>query len=317
VTPPSTTLDLYRGDLVARVSPLASLHPGELKRRAAEAARDKAAAVLWNLAEAHLATHGRSGARVSPRTLLMYREAVRSFVAYATDNAVDLLRPGKNVGALYLRHLEAQGYAPATVRVKLAGARALYQALRWADATDADPFVDAKAARDLTPAWDKRQPYTEDEAARLLAAADGRMRALLLLCGHAGLRIAEALALDWGDVDLSARALVVRRGKGGKSRRVSLSRSLTAALGALEGRDGPVIGNSSEAARKRLATLCRRAGVENKGYHALRHYAGTRLVREGHSLDEAARHLGHASIETTRVYAKWSDHRLHDALGNW
>ena len=59
----------------------------------------------------------------------MYREAVRSFIAYATENAVDLLRPGKNVGALYLRHLEAQGYAPATVRVKLAGARALYQAL--------------------------------------------------------------------------------------------------------------------------------------------------------------------------------------------
>ncbi|MFC4485854.1 tyrosine-type recombinase/integrase, partial [Cupriavidus campinensis] len=102
-----------------------------------------------------------------------------------------------------------------------------------------------------------------------------------------------------------------------KTRRVALSRSLVDALGALEGREGLVIGNTAQAARKRLATLCRRASVDNKGFHALRHYAGTRLVREGRSLDDAARHLGHASIETTRVYAKWADEGLRDTLGEW
>jgi integrase/recombinase XerC len=57
--------------------------------------------------------------------------------------------------------------------------------------------------------------------------------------------------------------------------------------------------------------------VPNRGFHSLRHYAGTRLVREGHSLDDTAHHLGHASIETTRVYAKWSDDGLRKSLGNW
>ncbi|EYB67006.1 hypothetical protein DEIPH_ctg054orf0009 [Deinococcus phoenicis] len=315
--PPGTALDLYRGDLVSRASHLATLHPEELRRRAVEAARNKDPAALWALTEAHLTTHGSSGARVSPHTLRVYAEAVRSFLAHATANAVDLLRPGTSVGALYLRHLEAEGKSPATVRVKLAGARALYKALRWAGATKVDAFTDARAGRDPTPAYDKRQPYTDEEAGQLLVAADARMRALLLLCGHAGLRIAEALALEWADVDLSARVLTVRNGKGGKTRRVRVSRSLTEALMALEAWEGAVIGGGVDAARERLRRLCRRAGVDAKGFHALRHYAGTRLMREGRTLEDTARHLGHASIETTRIYAKWVDSGLKDTLDSW
>ncbi len=57
---------------------------------------------------------------------------------------------------------------------------------------------------------------------------------------------------------------------------------------------------------------------EPKGVHALRHYCGTRLVREGGDLEMAARHLGHASIETTRIYAaKWSDEGLKRTVGEW
>lgn len=319
MTTPGTALELHRGDLVARAAHLAGLHPEELRRRAAVAARDKDAATLWALTEAYLTTHGAAGARVSPHTLRTYGQAVRSFVTYATDHAVNVLSPGANVGSLYLRQLEADGRCAATVRVRLAAGRALYRALRWTGATTADAFADTKAARDLTAAWDKRQPYTEEEAARLLDHADARMTALLLLCGYTGLRIGEALRLDWADVDLSARALTVQHGKGGKTRRVNLSGSLVAALEALAGREGPVIGGGADAdaARERLHWLCKRAGVVNKGFHALRHYAGTRLVREGHSLDANARHLGHASIETTRIHAKWADDGLREALDEW
>lgn len=317
MTPPGTALELHRGDLVARAAHLAGLHPEELRRRAAVAARDKDPDALWALTEAYLTTHGAAGARVSRHTLRTYGQAVRSFVAYATDHAVNVLNPGANVGSLYLRQLEADGRCAATVRVRLAAGRALYRALRWTGATTADAFADARAARDPTAAWDKRQPYTEEETQRLLKRADARMRVLLLLCGHTGLRITEALTLEWADVDLSARALTVQHGKGGKARQVNLSRSLVAALEVLPGREGPVIGGGADAARERLYWLCRRAGVTNKGFHALRHYAGTRLVHEGHSLDAAARHLGHASIETTRIYAKWADDGLREALDKW
>ncbi len=73
---------------------------------------------------------------------------------------------------------------------------------------------------------------------------------------------------------------------------------------------------------KRLAAAARlpdaeEAGIPYRGIHALRHTCGTRLVRETGNLEMAARHLGHSSIETTRVYAKWSDEGLNSTVGGW
>lgn len=48
--------------------------------------------------------------------------------------------------------------------------------------------------------------------------------------GIAGLRASEITSLKWGDLDLDGGALVVRNGKGGKTRRVPLSASLIADL---------------------------------------------------------------------------------------
>ncbi len=70
-------------------------------------------------------------------------------------------------------------------------------------------------------------------------------------------------------------------------------------------------------ARARLQQVCMRANVPYKGVHALRHYAGTRLMQQTNSLEDVARHLGHSSIETARVYAKWSDEKLRDVLNDW
>jgi len=67
----------------------------------------------------------------------------------------------------------------------------------------------------------------------------------------------------------------------------------------------------------RLKRVCVNAGVTPKGIHSLRHAAGTRVVHETGSLEEAARHLGHASIETTRVYATWSNTKLKATVGEW
>ncbi|OLV19222.1 integrase/recombinase XerD [Deinococcus marmoris] len=240
------------------------------------------------------------------------------FVKHAEHSGVSLIRPERDAGPLYARTLEAQGLAPSSVRVYLAAARALFKALRWAEVTAIDPFSDTTAAKDKTAAWDKRQPYSEEEVQVLLETSSLRDRTLILLCAHGGLRIMEALALTWAD--LQADALIVRHGKGGKGRRVTCSNTLLTALEdwcEVDGTpDGLIIGASQTAARERLRALCKRADVPYRGWHAFRHYAGTRLAART-SLENAARHLGHASIETTRVYAKWADRSLKDELARW
>jgi integrase/recombinase XerC len=204
--------------------------------------------------------------------------------------------------------------------VRLAAAKALYRALRWAGATNAAPFADAKAMKETTAPWDKRQPYSELEMTKLLTVAEGVDTLMLLLGAHGGLRVSEMTSLRWRDVDLAGRELTVRTGKGRKTRRITLSTSLAQALVmAYNPESERVLPFRTQArAFQRLHRLCRKAGVGNKGIHALRHYAGTRITKEHHGdLEPAARHLGHSSLETTRVYAKWSDEAIKRSVGEW
>lgn len=312
----SLTLAVYEGDSLSGARRWSELEAGERRRRAVVAAQGYEASELWSLAEAHTFLYGGAGAGMSPRTARAYREGIARFLTHAQIRAVNLLRPGRDAGAVYVRSLETEGLKPSSVRVHLASVRALFRALRWAGVTEADPFTDAKPAKDKVAVWDKRSPYSEDEVQALLQHAPLRDQVLILLCAHGGLRISEALSLRWDEVD--GQALLVSQGKGGKSRRVMLSGTLAAALADFGqvGATGLVIGGTQEAARKRLAGIARLAGVKSKGFHAFRHYAGTRIAASL-GLEDAARHLGHSSIETTRVYAKWADTALGNALKNW
>jgi integrase len=325
MTRPPTGLTIHRGASLDRADAWAAMTDDERHVRATRAASERDAESLWDLTAVWLVLRGRAGARLSPHTRAAYRQGLTALLL--AWRAVDLLHPARDAGALWLRHMESMGLSPSTIRTRRAAARAFYAALRWAGAVELDPFADTHPATDPTPAWEKRQPYTAAEVEALLAAAAPADRALILLAAHGGLRVSECLALRWEDVALVSGTLVVRAGKGGKQRHVSLSRTAVAALGSL--RDAPARGGadrarehvipyrSDERARERLAVLCATVGVEYKGMHAFRHYCGTRLVGEGGDLEMAARHLGHASIETTRIYVKWNDQGLKKAVGEW
>lgn len=318
----SFEITLYRGDLQRRTHEWTALLPDERKRRAVIAVRDLDVLALWSLTEAHTFLFGQAGAGFSPLTARSYRKGVRRFAEYASRSAVSLLRPEPEAGALYIRSMEAEGLKPGTVRIYLASARALYRALRWSGATQADPFVDTRAARDPTAPWDKRQPYTDEEVQALLGVAPPRDQVLILLCSHAGLRIQEALTLQWGDLEGST--LLIRQGKGGKRRHVTCSGRLREALAALQTTkwdgilpDTLVVGGTRVAAADRLRILARKAGVTYRAFHSFRHYAGTKLYRQTGRLEDVARHLGHSNIETTRVYAKWADDTVKTAVEGW
>jgi len=306
-----------------RAAGWAGLADGERRRRAATAAQAHDVAALLDLADCHLTLYGKSGARASAHTRRAYAGGVRALLdAWREEN---LLHPGRNAGVLWMRGLETAGASASTARVRLAAARTLYRALRWAGATDAEPFGDARPAPDKTAAWDKRQPYPDSDIAKLLGAADPLERAIVLLGAHGGLRVSEMCDLRWADI--AGDTITVRNGKGGKRRVVQVSGSLREAMVTLCPPTGNTIptertnavlgGLDADQVRYRLERLCVKCGVQYLGLHALRHSCGTRIVREGGDLDRAARHLGHSSIETTRVYAKWSSDALERQLGGW
>lgn len=299
----------HAGDALAAAASWAELPEGELKRRAATAATNRDADQLVELTLAYLRIHGTG---CSASTADNYARAVRILVADWPH--VNLLRATPNAGALWIRRLEASGLGPATVAGRLAGARALYRALRWSEATTVDPFRDVRPPRDSRAKWERRFPYPDGDLDKLLAVATGSDRLLLLLGAHAGLRVSEILALTIADCDLTRQTLVVQRGKGGKRRTVPLSATLVAEL---SGRADPLFPYRTRAqACNRMKALCVAAGVEYKAIHSLRHAAGTWIVAHGGSLEDARELLGHSSVATTEIYAHHASDRMQRLIGD-
>ncbi len=333
-------------DTLGRADQLHRWSEEALRRYAVRAANERDAGNLWALTEAHLTLHGQAGVTTSRHTHRAYRRGVVELVTLWHD--VNLLRPTRDAGVLYVQRLRAGDrgaivdeaptgrrgrrpkrgpLAPATVELRLAAARALYGALRWAGATEADPFRDVSVGRHTTRDEDvmARKVYTEFELIELLdRARDDDDRLLLLLGAHAGLRVSEMLALRWDEVDLGQRRLLVRAGKGGKDALVSLTPKLTETLRAAErlalaGDRRPTVLalRSQYGVYRRLRRLCERAEVRFRGVHGLRHSAGTRLYRQTGDLGQVQDHLRHATLDMARRYARSDRRALERSLEDW
>lgn len=311
---PRLALQRYEGTRAARAMNWANLTDEELRRAATLAARERDTAQLWELTEAYITL---SASRpVSPYTLRNYRQNIARLIrAWQGEN---LLRPSRHAAAKLMLELRERGLAPGTIQLQLASGRALYKALRWAGATDAAPFADVKSPHDPTPPEEKRAAYSEADITAMLEEADAQDRALILLGAHGGLRVSEALALEWEAVNLQAGTLKVATGKGGKARTITLSSGLRAALEAWRaesGSEGRVLPyRTATRARQRLQAVCHAAGVTYLGAHSLRHSCGTRLAAISGDLRVAARHLGHASTTTTQTYAKMNRAAYSEAI---
>lgn len=330
------TLALWQADALAQASGWLNLHDDEFRRRAVQACADKDTETLLSLLQAYLTQRGQSGVLTSPRTYEAYRLGAQQFLAYADGQAINLLRPGRHDAQRYVQTMLAAGRQPQGVQLKVAAAACLYRALRWAGATEADPFKDVTVPKDPTSGLEKRPPYTEDELLEVLHYADFHCTFLIFLIAHAGLRISEALDLQWDDLDDGARKIHIRSGKGRKARRVVMSVRLARAARNFRVLYGPggeehtryrPSGRAAEyvfrystqqAARYHLIKVFGLAGVEFRGFHPGRKYAGTRLLRQIGDFGRVAAHLGHASIDTTRKgYAQLSADDLKDELAGW
>jgi site-specific recombinase XerD len=148
---------------------------------------------------------------------------------------------------------------------------------------------------------------------RILEALEGdgpvalRNRALVELVYSAGLRSAEAVGLDLGDVDFEQELVHIRRGKGGKERVVPLGEEAAAWLARYLREARPELAKGAQdafflsARGRRLDTSTLRRIVPHP--HRLRHAFATHLLEGGADLRTIQELLGHSSLSTTQVYS--------------
>lgn len=172
---------------------------------------------------------------------------------------------------------------------------------------------------------------TDEQIAKVRADLDGRAaapplrvagrdtlldRAAFYLLWQGGLRLGEVEELRLADLDLPARKLVVRQGKGRKDRAVFLADSAISALKAYlaargSGPSDHVFLYRAEPVTKdlihcRIKYAGERAGVKVTA-HMLRHTFATQLLNAGCPVTSLQKLLGHERLNSTQIYA-----RVHD-----
>lgn len=259
--------------------------------------------------------------RKGANTIRLYRASVESFLS---DHA------GLTKSAVidWLGDQADKQLQPSTIRLRLTTLKLFAKWLAKEEGFDADPITAVEA-----PKMDQRAvPYLPDnELQRMLKACDGtalrdkRDRAMLILAAETGLRAAELLALDVTDIDLDGCVLLVRRGKGGKGRRVRFSASAATAVdryvrarerAVLRPSQGPLWVTNR---RGRLSytgmvdTMKGRAeaaGIEGFHIHRLRHTAAVRWLRSGGTETGLRAHAGWTSNSMIDRYVKTASEEL-------
>lgn len=238
-----------------------------------------------------------------PATVEKYCREVRAFARG--------LKPGQPVTkelVLAWKADQARRHAPGTVNGKIAALNAFFDFLHWADCKVKPLRRQRELFRDPGRELDK------GDYLRLLGTArktgNWRLYYLMETLASTGVRVSE---VQYITVQALQAGQVWVEGKG-KDRLVLLTAKLCRALGKYCRKrgitSGPVFvtrtGRPLDRSNiwKELQALCRKAGVEGKRVfpHNFRHLFARAFYALEKDIAKLADLLGHASVETTRIY---------------
>ncbi|MGI9187902.1 MAG: tyrosine-type recombinase/integrase [Gaiellales bacterium] len=244
----------------------------------------------------HLAALSARGA--SPQTLRAYRSDLRDYADWLAIRGSDPRHATRSDVRAYAADLAARELAATTRARRLSAVRGLHR--RLAGDGDGDPASEIPG-----PKRQRRLPVVPParDTARMLDVAwpdtplGARDRALLELLYGAGLRAAEACALDVASLDGRTLRVV---GKGGKTRLIPIGEPAADAVNAWLARGRPELatpesppalllstrGNrlDTSGVRRALNRRLQAVGLEGHGPHALRHAYATHMLEGGGDL---------------------------------
>ncbi|MBT8423141.1 MAG: tyrosine recombinase XerC [Gammaproteobacteria bacterium] len=272
----------------------------------------------WQYAESFL-RHLRTERRLSAHTIAAYRRDLICLRNFCDQQDIAAWRDLRVHNLRRFAALEfASGLSPRSVQRRLSGARMFMQYLIRENHIKSNPVVEVSA-----PKAPQRLPDTLDaEQMTVLLNVKGdepvdvRDRAIMELLYSSGLRLAELVSLNLGEID-AADGTVRVTGKGNKERIVPVGRHALAAIDSWQ----RVRANLADAAENALfvgvrgarisprsvqAMVKRRAtesGLPQRVHpHLFRHSFATHMLESSGDLRGVQEMLGHADISTTQVY---------------
>jgi integrase/recombinase XerC len=257
--------------------------------------------------------------RLSPRTVESYGRDLHALLAWLEAQKIEDWRQlTQQQVRHYLAERHRQGRSPKSLHRELSSLRSLFNYLMREQIADANPALGVRA-----PKVRRKLPTTldADQLAHVLDFDDDspvglRDRAIMELFYSSGLRLAELVGLNLGDVDFN-EGMVEVTGKGAKARRVPVGRMAREALhrwlstrGTLAAQEETALfvgvrGRriSRSTVQKQLNQRALEQGAPRHIHpHLLRHSFASHLLESSGDLRAVQELLGHANISTTQIY---------------
>ncbi len=268
--------------------------------------------------------------RASEHTIKSYTRDLNHLKGYCITNEITCwthLTQTDIRSHIGLRH--RKGLSGASLQRELSAIRSFFDFLLKKNLASINPTQAIKApkqARKLPKTMDVDQINGLLEAG-CNSAIEIRDLAMFELFYSSGLRLSELTALNLNDIDLADNSLIIRSGKGGKSRilpigskaiialnnwlALRLKNELASESALFTSSKGKRLGQRS--IELRLSQWCKKTGINIHIHpHMLRHSFASHLLESSQDLRAVQELLGHSNISTTQIYTHLDFQHLAD-----
>lgn len=264
---------------------------------------------------------------------LEYAEANKAWKSYERDlitiEHFKSVIKGKKLSQIGVRDVEeyknrrAKEVCKSTVNRELNTILAAFnRAFEWNYLSE-NPF---KAVKKFKEAKKPPRFFSHQEIDKILRTIiQPRLRSIVLVLLHTGMRRDELAHLEWSDIDLHRKVLGVYpkdnwHPKDYEHRTIPINKQLREVLLALP-REGQYVFDDGadqfycvpSSLSRAFRQVLRRACIQGAKLHTLRHTFASHLVMAGVDLATVQKLLGHSQINTTMEYAHLASEHLHDA----
>ena len=259
----------------------------------------------------------------SELTVRRYEQSLRDFESYFKnrDSQLSWESVDSDVIRDWMESMMDKGDMASTVNSSLSAVRSFFRFALSRKLVDHDPSYVVKGPKKQKPL---PQFMREEEMDRLLDTeqmweegfAGLRARTIIILFYETGIRLAELIGLNVGDVDFAARQIKVT-GKRNKQRIVPFGEELEATLREyIQQRDALPLRLDAALILSDKGRRMNRGQVEvivkehlslvttlkKRTPHVLRHSFATAMLNNGAGLEDVRLLLGHESVATTQIY---------------
>jgi len=272
----------------------------------------------------------------SPSTIYGYRKEVGKFIDYINSvNITDInLISTSTIRQYFYYSKENRSLCQSSISKIIATIKSFFNYLEEEEIIIKNPARKIRVPKKIYRIPSVMSKYEIDLIIKSVDFAPLRCRKnstrdklILSLLYYTGIRKSELLNLNWTDINLSKSSVIIRRGKGGKDRLIPLHKEVTILLDKyLDERlplktEALIIGEQGKrmckgSFRELLKMYLTLSGLKRKGYsaHSFRHTFATHLIEAGVDLFKVQKLLGHASLDTTKIYINFNSSQMAKAV---